>query len=96
MKSRIFLIALFLAMLAISASLQTAAAAAKISYGGRATVVNATVLGINTVVVDTGQLPSSGGAETDQAANVSLPGVLSAGIANASVIGQSTYTYIHP
>jgi hypothetical protein len=79
-------------MFILGTSLQTAAAAGNISYGGRATVVDATVLGVNTVVVDTGQLPSTGGAETAQAASVNLPGVLDAGIANASTIGQSTYT----
>ena len=34
-----------------------------VSFGGRATVVDATVLGIQTVISDTGPLPPSGGAQ---------------------------------
>lgn len=91
MKPRILLTALFLAMLAVATSLQTAAAAS-ITYGGRATVVDATVLIINTTLVDTGPLPSTGGAIQNTELTAGIPSVLNAGIAHASVIGQSTYT----
>jgi hypothetical protein len=58
------------------------------SYSGRATVVQATVLGLNTTLVDTGLLPSSGGAEEASLLNASVPGLLTAEVLHASTIGQ--------
>lgn len=89
MKSRVLVLLLLLGCLFVA---QTAAAANQTTYSGRATVVNATVLGIPATLVDTGPLPSTGGALNASLLNLNLPGVLSAGIAHATSVGQNNYS----
>lgn len=89
MKTRILVLFLLVACLF---GVQTAAAAAQTTYSGRATVVNATVLSIPATLVDTGPLPATGGALNASLLNLNLPGVLSAGIAHATSVGQTNYS----
>src|SRR2546426_2853685 len=58
------------------------------SYSGRATVVQATVLGLSTKLGDTGPLPSSGGAEEASLLNASVPNLLTAEEVHATTVGQ--------
>src|SRR5206468_9811774 len=58
------------------------------SYSGRATVVQATVLGLSTKLGDTGPLPSSGGAEEASLLNASVPDLLTAKVVHATTVGQ--------
>jgi len=59
------------------------------TYSGRATVVQATLLGLPTVtVVDAGPLPSSGGAEHASLVNGSVPGLLTVEVLHAATVGQ--------
>ncbi len=59
------------------------------SYSGRATVLQATVLGFSPVVLaDAGPLPPSGGAEEASLLNASVPGLLTAEVLHASTVGQ--------
>src|SRR6266566_4582608 len=59
------------------------------SYSGRATVLQATVLGLPPVVLaDAGPLPPSGGAEEASLLNASVPGLLTAEVLHASTVGQ--------
>jgi hypothetical protein len=59
------------------------------SYSGRATVLQATVLGLRPVVLaDAGPLPPSGGAEDASLLNASVPGLLTAEVLHASTVGQ--------
>jgi hypothetical protein len=77
--------------LVLSASVGAADAAQPASattFSGRATVVNATVLGINTTLADTGPLPSSGGAAEASLLDANVPGVLTAEVLHASTVGQ--------
>jgi hypothetical protein len=63
------------------------------AYGGRATVVNAKVLGKATVVLsDTGALPSSGGAREKSLLQAGVTNLLAAKVLNASTIGQGNHT----
>ena len=71
--------------------LQTMAASATqaTSYSGRATVVQAALLGLAPVtLVDAGPLPPSGGAEEASLLNASVPGLLSAEVLHATTTGQ--------
>ena len=58
------------------------------AFSGRATVVDVSVLGVRTVISDTGPLPSSGGAEEASLLEVSIPGLLTAEALHASTVGQ--------
>ena len=59
------------------------------SYSGRATVLQATALGFQPVVlVDAGPLSPSGGAEEASLLNASVPGLLTAEVLHASTVGQ--------
>ena len=58
------------------------------SFSGRATVVRATVLGITTVISDTGPLPGSGGSLEASLLDASAPGLVAARVAHASTVGQ--------
>ncbi|HEX4628823.1 MAG TPA: choice-of-anchor P family protein [Gemmatimonadales bacterium] len=58
------------------------------SYSGRATVLQATVLGISTTLVDAGPLPPEGGAQDASLVNASVPGLLTAEVLHAATIGQ--------
>lgn len=58
------------------------------TYSGQATVVKATVLGVTTVVSDTGPLPSSGGALEASLLEANVLGLLTAEVAHAATIGH--------
>jgi hypothetical protein len=58
------------------------------TFSGRATVVQATVLGNTIVLADTGPLPSSGGAEEASLLTANVPGLLDAEVLHASTVGQ--------
>jgi hypothetical protein len=68
----------------VTASSATQAA----SYSGQATVVQATVLGVSTTLVNAGPLPSSGGAEHASLANATVDGLLTAEVLHAATVGQ--------
>jgi len=59
------------------------------SFSGRATVLQATLLGLPPVVlVDAGPLPPSGGAEEASLLNANVPDLLTAEVLHASTVGQ--------
>src|SRR5438093_5911781 len=60
------------------------ASANNTAFSGEATAVDATVLGIRTVISDTGPLPSSGGAQEASLLDASVPGLLTADVLHAS------------
>jgi len=61
------------------------------SYSGRATVVQATVLGgAQITLVDAGPLPSSGGAEEKSLLEANVPGLLTAEVLHAATSGQGS------
>lgn len=65
------------------------AQAASFTYSGRATVVRAEVLGLESVMLsDTGPLASSGGAEHESLLHATLPGLLNADVLHAATVGQ--------
>ncbi len=65
------------------------------SFSGQATAVRATVLGINTVISDTGPLPSSGGAQQASLLSASVPGLLTADVLHATAIAQASASNSH-
>jgi len=59
------------------------------TYSGRATVVQATVLVLGPITLgDAGSLPPSGGAQQASLLNASVPGMLTAEVVHASTVGQ--------
>jgi hypothetical protein len=59
------------------------------TYSGRATVVQASVVGLAPItLVDAGPLPPSGGAEQDALLEASVPGLLSAEVLHAATSGN--------
>ena len=72
----------------LHADLTTSSATQAASYSGRATVVQATVLGVSTMLVDAGPLPPSGGAEHASLVNATVPGLLTAEVLHAATVGQ--------
>lgn len=58
------------------------------TFSGQATVVRATVLGINTTLSDTGPLPPEGGAREASLLEANVPGLLTAEVLHASTVGQ--------
>jgi hypothetical protein len=58
------------------------------TYSGQATVVRATVLGVTTVLADTGSLPASGGALDASLLEAQVAGWLDAEVLHATTIGQ--------
>ncbi len=62
-----------------------------VAFSGQATVLRATVLGITTTVSDTGPLPPSTG--TKQASLVSVSGVLTADVAQATFAGNTVGSF---
>lgn len=78
-----------LALIAFAtALLGLAAVADPTQYSGQATVVRANVLGIETVLVNAGPLPSEGGAAEDSLLDAAVPGLLTAQVLHASTVGQ--------
>jgi hypothetical protein len=63
-----------------------------VTFRGQGTAINATVLGINTMIGDTGALPSKGGALETDLATVNIPLVLSGVVAHADAIGVGDHT----
>jgi hypothetical protein len=61
---------------------------ASATFSGQATAARTTVLGMTTVLSDTGPLPASGGAQDASLLTASVPGVLSAEVLHAAAIGQ--------
>lgn len=59
-----------------------------VTFSGRATVVNATVLGTQIVLSDTKDLPSSGGALRSTLLEADVPGVLTAEVLHAATLGM--------
>jgi hypothetical protein len=91
MLSRVAAAALLVPWVVLSVSVgaaDAAQAAGATTFSGRATVLNATVLGINTTLGDTGPLPSSGGAEEASLIDANVPGLLTAEVLDASTVGQ--------
>src|SRR5207244_8328702 len=59
------------------------------TFSGRATVVRATVLGLQPISLsDTGDLDRTGGAKHESLLEAAVPGVLTAEVLHASTIGQ--------
>lgn len=58
------------------------------TFSGQGRAVRATVLGITTVISDTGPLPSSGGSLEASLLTGNVPGLLTAEVLHASAIGQ--------
>src|SRR5438874_5911957 len=58
------------------------------TYSGQATVVQAKVLGITTVITDTGPLPGLGGAQEASLLDANVPGLLTAEALHTSTSGQ--------
>ena len=65
------------------------------TFSGQATGVRATVLGIHTVISDTGPLPPSGGAQQASLLSGSVPGLLTADVLHATTIGQGDASDSH-
>ena len=83
------LAAALLASLTLGAAAAAEARAAQAtSYSGRATALQASVLGIEGTFADTGPLPASGGKDKASLAGVNLLGVASADAVTASTHGQ--------
>jgi len=73
----------------VLADVSTSSATQATSYSGRATVVQATVLGFSPVVLaDAGSLPPSGGAQEASLLNASVTGLLTAEVLHASTVGK--------
>ena len=60
------------------------------TYSGRAIAFRATVLGVTTVVSDTGDLPSGGGCLEASQVSTNVAGLVSANACHAATIGQGT------
>jgi len=73
----------------VLADATTSSAGQATSFSGRATVLQATLLGLPPVVlVDAGPLPPSGGAEEASLLNANVPDLLTAEVLHASTVGQ--------
>jgi len=73
----------------VLADVSASSASQATSYSGRATVLRATVLGLQPVVLaDAGPLPPEGGAREASLLNASVPGLLTAEVLHASTVGQ--------
>src|SRR5712691_1420684 len=72
----------------VLADASTSSASQATSYSGRATVLQATVLGLPVVLADAGSLPPSGGAQEASLLNASVLGLLTAEVLHASTVGQ--------
>lgn len=72
----------------------TSSSSQSTNYSGRATVVQATVLGGAPIapitLVDAGPLPSSGGADEQSLLDANVPGLLSAEVLHAATSGQGS------
>src|SRR5438270_11448338 len=81
-KHLLLLLTLILAVMAPSQVLAN-------SFSGRATVVDATVVGLPPVVIgDTGPLPSEGGSQDGSLLDTSVPGWLSVNVVHATTVAM--------
>jgi hypothetical protein len=89
MKNRLLMAVLSILLL----SWPKTAGAACSTFGGRATVVQANVLGMVPVVLsDTGNLDSTGGAKDASLLNASVPALLSGEVLHATAIGEGSHS----
>ena len=58
-------------------------------YSGRATTIDATVLGVNKKICDTGPLPGAGGYIHDDIAHYTIPGVLIVNVLSCTTKGSN-------
>ena len=65
---------------------------ASTTFKGQATALRANVLGIETVLADTGPLPPSGGALEASVLSANVPGLVTANVLHASTVGQGNRT----
>ena len=72
----------------VLADATAASATQATSYSGQATVVQATVLGVSTTLVNAGPLSSSGGSAEDALGDANVPGLLTAEVLHATTVGQ--------
>src|SRR5690242_2358602 len=73
----------------VLADATTSSASQATSFSGRATVLQATLLGLPPVVlVDAGPLPPSGGAEEASLLNANVPNLLTAEVLHATTVGK--------
>src|SRR3989449_4310768 len=70
----------------------SATAASAITYSGRATVVQAGVLGQQINLGDTGPLPPEGGAQEKSLLDATVPGLLSVVVLHASTVGEGNHS----
>ena len=63
------------------------------TFSGQATGVRATVLGLETVLGDTGPLPEEGGAIERELLTVTIPDLLTAHVGTASTVGQGNKSH---
>src|SRR6266850_6949443 len=90
MKSKLLVAAFSMVLLSWP---RTAAAVDCSTFGGRATTVQANVLGIVPVVLsDTGNLDSTGGAKQASLLNASVPGLVSGDVLHATAIGLGSHS----
>jgi hypothetical protein len=87
---RLFVLTLLsgLVLLAAAAAETLADSTDRTTYSGQATVVRANVLGLETVLSDTGPLPASGGALEASLLEANVSGLLTAEVLHASTVGQ--------
>jgi hypothetical protein len=65
---------------------------ANVTFRGDAKVAGLDMLGLTTTIAGTGNLPSTGGELSNEVLTVSVPGVLTGGVAHASTIGLGNHT----
>lgn len=85
--------ALAVSLLASGVLIARAAEAQVAAYSGQATAVRAEVLGVTTVLSDTGPLPSSGGSLSASQASATIPGLLTAGVLTANATGAGDQSH---
>src|SRR5438128_7469104 len=73
----------------VSTSTTSTTAQAGVSYSGRAFAAFVAALGVNRMLSDTGDLPSDGGMQTAELADVTVPNVLSAQLLIARTSGAN-------
>jgi hypothetical protein len=63
------------------------------TYGGHAVVVNASILGIQTILTQAGPLGTTGGAAEASLLTTSVLGLVNAEVLHAATVGQDGYTH---
>jgi hypothetical protein len=86
--ARSFTVATLLVNLLVWPNATVGQAASTTSFSGQATGVAANVLGIKTILADTGPLPESGGAQQTSLLTASVPQLISAEVLHATTVGQ--------